>query len=663
MVIRFKCPKCSKVLSAKDENAGEKGRCPKCKEIVVVPKAENSEAQINHNHLTKPTRGAILTQNANTHQENKQPGQPNAKVNVSDNVKSSKRWKYGISVLSVLIVIGLWRGCSERASEKKWITETEQQWNETTAEINRKKKDDIAARTAEAKAMEDIKAADTKYSIAQRAEAAKVKSEMEAKRQADIELAKIQEKCDAWNQGLSSEVREYDEKVNSFFSGLQAKIDSKLGMKPSYSLARFNEIFGHPDSHVVAHELFYYECKDGYIELSKDYVPFASSLENKCRKYHFWQKYNSWDMKQLFVITYEKSLTNADGGDAYYIKNTLKPLPSEADKARFKLKNKSMAEVGGMVEDWNKGIELELEQYLEAVAKAHDELTIKFLSELPETNYNIATFYNIFGKPFFKQIHQFAGHGDNFYYKCAAGFIEISLKNGYDKLPYRCIGKLSARGVDNILAPFRLADKHSVRRLTDKSIDEIQKMVFDWRFGNLQKTKTKDNEIDVSVDTFYDAFGKPENIRLVGADAPNPNCYFDYTHKDGMVSLEIDLIGLERDKVNISRVSIYQPGKQLLKEKTIDEVKSIAKDWNGLGTKGLSVEEMGRSRTLAALIAFLGEPDSKNGIYENYKGFNIDDMGGYLVYSCKDGMVELRVKEISPLTVMIQNVDLYLPFN
>ena len=65
-----------------------------------------------------------------------------------------------------------------------------------------------------------------------------------------------------------------------------------------------------------------------------------------------------------------------------------------------------------MIEDWNKGIEFELEQYLEAVAKAHDELTIEFLSKLSETNYNIATFYNIFGKSFFRQIHQFAGHGD-----------------------------------------------------------------------------------------------------------------------------------------------------------------------------------------------------------------------------------------------------------
>ena len=140
MVIRFKCPKCSKVISVKDENAGKKGRCPRCKEIVVVPKAETSEAQ--------PTRGVVLTQDPNTHQENKQPGQPNAKVNVSDNVRSSKKWKYGIGVLCVLVVIGLWRGCSERALEKESINGIQQQWDETTTEINRIKKDDIDTRAA-----------------------------------------------------------------------------------------------------------------------------------------------------------------------------------------------------------------------------------------------------------------------------------------------------------------------------------------------------------------------------------------------------------------------------------------------------------------------------------------------------------------------------------
>ncbi len=108
--------------------------------MIVVPKPENSEAQ--------PTRGVILTQDPNTHQEDKQPGQPNAKVNVSDNVRGSKKWKYGIGVLCVLVVIGLWRGCSERALEKKSINEMQQQWDETTTEINRIKKDDIAARAA-----------------------------------------------------------------------------------------------------------------------------------------------------------------------------------------------------------------------------------------------------------------------------------------------------------------------------------------------------------------------------------------------------------------------------------------------------------------------------------------------------------------------------------
>ena len=206
MAIRFKCPKCGKILSVKDENAGKNGRCPKCKEMIVVPEAETSEAQ--------PTRDVVLAQDTNTHQESKQPGQPNAKVNVSDNVRSSKKWKYGIGVLCVLVVIGLWRGCSERALEKKSINEMQQQWDKTTAEINRIKKDDITARTAEAKVMENIKAADTERSIAQRAEAAKAAAKIKATKEADLALAKTTEKCDAWNQGLSSEVREYNEEVD-----------------------------------------------------------------------------------------------------------------------------------------------------------------------------------------------------------------------------------------------------------------------------------------------------------------------------------------------------------------------------------------------------------------------------------------------------------------
>jgi hypothetical protein len=36
-MIKFKCPHCSKEVSAGDENAGKKGRCPGCKGIFVIP--------------------------------------------------------------------------------------------------------------------------------------------------------------------------------------------------------------------------------------------------------------------------------------------------------------------------------------------------------------------------------------------------------------------------------------------------------------------------------------------------------------------------------------------------------------------------------------------------------------------------------------------------
>ncbi len=38
-MIRFKCPHCDKEISAGDENAGKKGRCPGCKELFVIPAA------------------------------------------------------------------------------------------------------------------------------------------------------------------------------------------------------------------------------------------------------------------------------------------------------------------------------------------------------------------------------------------------------------------------------------------------------------------------------------------------------------------------------------------------------------------------------------------------------------------------------------------------
>ena len=36
-MIRFKCPKCGKEMSAGDENAGKQGRCPGCQQLFVIP--------------------------------------------------------------------------------------------------------------------------------------------------------------------------------------------------------------------------------------------------------------------------------------------------------------------------------------------------------------------------------------------------------------------------------------------------------------------------------------------------------------------------------------------------------------------------------------------------------------------------------------------------
>jgi hypothetical protein len=36
-VIKFSCPHCSTTISASDEHAGRKGKCPSCKQVTVIP--------------------------------------------------------------------------------------------------------------------------------------------------------------------------------------------------------------------------------------------------------------------------------------------------------------------------------------------------------------------------------------------------------------------------------------------------------------------------------------------------------------------------------------------------------------------------------------------------------------------------------------------------
>ena len=43
MSIRYKCEECGSVLKVKDELAGTKGKCPKCKTRFVVPELDEAE--------------------------------------------------------------------------------------------------------------------------------------------------------------------------------------------------------------------------------------------------------------------------------------------------------------------------------------------------------------------------------------------------------------------------------------------------------------------------------------------------------------------------------------------------------------------------------------------------------------------------------------------
>ncbi|MCS6976410.1 MAG: zinc-ribbon domain-containing protein [Gemmatales bacterium] len=40
MAIKFSCPSCKKALAVKDDLAGKQGRCPNCKQVIVIPTAE-----------------------------------------------------------------------------------------------------------------------------------------------------------------------------------------------------------------------------------------------------------------------------------------------------------------------------------------------------------------------------------------------------------------------------------------------------------------------------------------------------------------------------------------------------------------------------------------------------------------------------------------------
>ncbi|MHC4560102.1 MAG: hypothetical protein ACYS80_22680, partial [Planctomycetota bacterium] len=51
-VIKFRCEHCGQKFSVHKNNAGKKGKCPKCKKIIVIPKVQT------HKPLTNKTDSA-----------------------------------------------------------------------------------------------------------------------------------------------------------------------------------------------------------------------------------------------------------------------------------------------------------------------------------------------------------------------------------------------------------------------------------------------------------------------------------------------------------------------------------------------------------------------------------------------------------------------------
>jgi DNA-directed RNA polymerase subunit M/transcription elongation factor TFIIS len=72
LTIKFRCENCGQKFSVHKNNAGKKGRCHKCKNIIVVPKARTQSPPVNqNNHVNNkadsntPDLSAILQNNKN----------------------------------------------------------------------------------------------------------------------------------------------------------------------------------------------------------------------------------------------------------------------------------------------------------------------------------------------------------------------------------------------------------------------------------------------------------------------------------------------------------------------------------------------------------------------------------------------------------------------
>ncbi len=129
-----------------------------------------------------------------------------------------------------MIVIGVWRGCSERALQNKSIAEIEQLREEARALVKGIEDEIASERAVEAKLMEDIRAADTKRFLAERAaqdEAAKVRAELDAAKQRLYDLRdKIGRKVNIWNEGVESDWNVYRDAIDEIEYKARAEYDA-----------------------------------------------------------------------------------------------------------------------------------------------------------------------------------------------------------------------------------------------------------------------------------------------------------------------------------------------------------------------------------------------------------------------------------------------------
>ena len=87
-MIRFHCKNCGQKISVPEIHAGKRGKCPKCKNVVVVPKAEDASLPISQSDSAKSEISSKYSDFDLTFldvpQKDKTPIQPTSQYDVSD---------------------------------------------------------------------------------------------------------------------------------------------------------------------------------------------------------------------------------------------------------------------------------------------------------------------------------------------------------------------------------------------------------------------------------------------------------------------------------------------------------------------------------------------------------------------------------------------------